>query len=238
MSVRVVIADDRRLVAEALASALRVRGHRVLGACAPVDRVADLAVGKQPEVCLVGSAAPGEPGALDAVLRIRRECPRTAVLVLGPVPCPRGVAAAFAAGARGYVRDDERIEGVERAMARVKAGDAAVAPQLLREAFTELLHPRTGPEAEGARLASLLTEREADVLLRIVEGEDTRLIAEGLGVASSTARTHVQRLLTKLGTASRLEAAALAVRTGLLDHLAGLPAARPAPTSAASADGS
>jgi DNA-binding NarL/FixJ family response regulator len=221
MSVRVVVVDDRRLVAEALASALRVRGHRVLGAGAPAARAAELVTGKQPEVCLFGSAEPEAPGALDAVARIRRDLPRVAVVVLGPVPRPRGVAAAFAAGARGYVRHDERIDGVERAMVRAKAGDAAVAPQLLREAFAELLHPRGGPDAEGARLAALLTEREAAVLARIVDGEDTRRIAAGLGVAPSTARTHVQRLLTKLGAASRLEAAALAVRTGLLDHRAG-----------------
>ncbi|WP_326597203.1 response regulator transcription factor [Streptomyces sp. NBC_01803] len=220
MSVRVVVVDDRRLVAEALASALRVRGHRVLGAGAPIARGADLVVGKQPDVCLLGSLEPEVPGALDPLQRLRRECPRVAVVVLGPVPNPRGVAAAFAAGARGYVRHDERIEGVERAMLKAKAGEAAVTPQLLRDAFAELLHPRVAGQEEGARLAALLTDREADVLVRIVEGEDTRRIAAGLGVAPSTARTHVQRLLTKLGTASRLEAAALAVRTGLLDHLA------------------
>lgn len=217
--VRVVVADDRRLVAEALASALRVRGHRVLGAGAPAARAADLVLSRQPDVCLLGLAAPEAPGALDPLLRLRRECARVAVVVLGPVPRPRGVAVAFAAGARGYVRDDERIDGVERAMVKAKAGEAAVAPHLLREAFAELLHPTTRRDAEGARLAALLTEREADVLLRIVDGEDTRRIATGLGVAPSTARTHIQRLLTKLGTASRLEAAALAARTGLVDHL-------------------
>ncbi|MFR9726157.1 response regulator transcription factor [Streptomyces sp. MS19] len=219
MNVRVVVVDDRRLVAEALASALRVRGHRVLGAGAPVSRLCELSVSKQPDVALFGSSAPEAPGALDPLLRMRRESPRVAVVVLGPVPRPHGVAAAFAAGARGYVRHDERIEGVERAMIKAKAGEAAVAPQLLRDAFAELLHPRLAPDAEGARLAALLTDREAAVLARIVEGDDTRRIAERLGVAPSTARTHVQRLLTKLGTTSRLEAAALAVRTGLLDHL-------------------
>ncbi|GAA1914545.1 LuxR C-terminal-related transcriptional regulator [Streptomyces sodiiphilus] len=231
MTVRVVVVDDRRLVAEALASALRVRGHRVLGAGAPARRAADLVNGKQPEVCLYGTPEPESCGAMDPVLQIRRGSPEVAVVVLGPVPRPQGVAAAFAAGARGYVRDSERIEGVERAMVRARAGEPAVAPQLLTEAFTELLSPRGLPDAEGARLATLLTEREADVLLRIVEGENTRLIAAGLGVAPSTARTHVQRLLSKLGAGSRLEAAALAVRTGLLDHLSGRPArqGRPAP---------
>lgn len=221
MTLRVVVVDDRRLVAEALASALRVRGHRVLGAGSPAARAVELVQVKQPEICLFGCVAPEATGALAPVARLHREFPRCAVVVLGPVPSPLGVAAAFAAGARGYVRHDERIDGVERALARVRTGEVAVAPQLLREAFTELLHPRDGAHAEGVRLAGLLTEREADVLVRIVEGEDTRRIAAGLGVAPSTARTHVQRLLTKLGTASRLEAAALAVRTGLLEHLAG-----------------
>lgn len=62
------------------------------------------------------------------------------------------------------------------------------------------------------------------MLVRVAEGEDTRLIAAGMEIAPSTARTHVQRVLMKLGVGSRLEAAALAARTGLLDR-AGLSAA-------------
>ncbi len=64
----------------------------------------------------------------------------------------------------------------------------------------------------------MLTPREVEVLVRVAEGEDTRLIAAGMGIAPSTARTHVQRVLMKLGVGSRLEAAALAARTGLLDR--------------------
>ncbi|CAM5268475.1 hypothetical protein SALBM135S_06515 [Streptomyces alboniger] len=64
----------------------------------------------------------------------------------------------------------------------------------------------------------MLTPREVEVLVRVADGEDTRLIAAGMGIAPSTARTHVQRVLMKLGVGSRLEAAALAARTGLLDR--------------------
>lgn len=64
----------------------------------------------------------------------------------------------------------------------------------------------------------MLTPREVEVLMRVGDGEDTRLIAAGMGIAPSTARTHVQRVLMKLGVGSRLEAAALAARTGLLDR--------------------
>ncbi len=221
MTVRLVVVDDHRLHAEALASALRLRGHRVLAAAAPAAGAADLVIGKVPEVCLWGTAAPAEPEAFEPVARIKRERPQIAVVVLGPVPSPRGIAAAFAAGASGYVRHDERIECVERGMVRARAGEAAVTPQLLRGAFAELLNPTAEPDDEGARLLKALTPREIEVLVRVAEGEDTREVAVGMGIAPSTARTHVQRVLVKLGVGSRLEAAALAARTGLLDRVTG-----------------
>ncbi|KRV48852.1 transcriptional regulator [Wenjunlia vitaminophila] len=221
MGVRLVVVDDHRLLAEALASALKLRGHRVLAAAAPSGAAADLVFSRTPEVCLIGTSGPNEPAAFDSVLRIKRERPGVAVVVLGPVPNPRGIAAAFAAGASGYVRHDERIEGVERAMVKARAGEVAVAPQLLQQSFAELLNPAVEPDDEGARLLQMLTPREVEVLVRVAEGEDTRLIAAGMGIAPSTARTHVQRVLMKLGVGSRLEAAALAARTGLLDRATG-----------------
>lgn len=223
MGVRLVVVDDHRLLAEALASALKLRGHRVLAAGAPSAAAAELVISRTPEVCLLGTTTPARPGVFDPVARIRRERPAVAVVVLGPVPSPRGIAAAFAAGASGYVRHDERIEGVERAMAKARAGEVAVAPVLLQGAFTELLNPVAQPDDEGTRLHQLLTPRELEVLVRVAEGEDTRLIAAGMGIAPSTARTHVQRVLMKLDVGSRLEAAALAARTGLLDRAAAGP---------------
>ncbi|MCF3182730.1 response regulator transcription factor [Streptomyces polychromogenes] len=225
MGVRVMVVDEHRLLAEALASALKLRGHRVLAAAAPAAGAAELVISRAPEVCLLGTAAPAEPGVFEPVVRIKRERPQIAVVVLGPVPSPRGIAAAFAAGASGYVRQDERIEGVERALAKARAGEVAVSPQLLQGAFAELLNPAAPPDDEGSRLLRLLTPREVEVLVRVAEGEDTRLIAAGMDIAPSTARTHVQRVLMKLGVGSRLEAAALAARTGLLDRAA-LPAQR------------
>ncbi|WP_405780059.1 LuxR C-terminal-related transcriptional regulator [Streptomyces sp. NBC_00859] len=218
MGVRLMVVDDHRLLAEALASALRLRGHRVLAAAAPTGGAADLVVNRAPDVCLFGTAAPAGPGAFDPVVRIKKERPQVAVVVLGPVPNSPGIAAAFAAGASGYVRHDERIEGVERAMVQACAGETAVSPQLLQGVFAELLNPAAPPDDEGRRLLGLLTGREVEVLARVAEGEDTRLIAARMRIAPSTARTHVQRVLVKLGVGSRLEAAALAARTGLLDH--------------------
>lgn len=132
MGVRLMVVDDHRLLAEALASALKLRGHRVLAAAAPTSGAAELVVSRAPEVCLFGTASPAAPGVFDPITRIGQERPQVAVVVLGPVPSPRGIAAAFAAGAVGYVRHDERIEGVERSMLKARAGESAIAPQLLR----------------------------------------------------------------------------------------------------------
>ncbi|MEV7177337.1 LuxR C-terminal-related transcriptional regulator [Kitasatospora sp. NPDC093679] len=220
MGVRLVIVDDHRLLAEALAAALRLRGHRVLAVGAPATAVVGLVAGRRPEVCLLGIAEPAEDADPFGPLRqLRAERPELAVVVLGPVGDPGRVAAAFAAGAAGYVRSDERIEVVERAVARVRAGEAAVAVDVLRGAFEALLRPAAEPDDDAVRLLRLLTRREAQVLARIAEGEDTAAIAAGMGIASSTARTHVQRVLVKLGARSRLEAAAVAARTGLLDRV-------------------
>ncbi|MER5636008.1 response regulator transcription factor [Kitasatospora sp. NPDC002227] len=219
MGVRLVVVDDHRLLAEALATALQQRGHRVVGTGAPAGAVCEVVAGRRPEVCLLGVDGPGEPEDFEPVRRLRRERPEVAVVVLGPCDEPGRVAAAFAAGAAGYVRSDERIEVVERAIARVRAGEAAVSVEMLQLAFDRLLRPVAERDGEALRLLRMLTQREVQVLVRIAEGEDTTAIAEGMGIAPSTARTHVQRVLMKLGARTRLEAAAVAARTGLLERV-------------------
>ena len=219
VSVRLVVVDDHRLLAEALAAALHLRGHRVLAVGTPAGAAAGLVAVHRPEVCLLGLARPGEPGAFEPVRQVHLVRPGVPVLVMGPMADLRGAAGAFAAGAVGYVRSDERIEVVERGLARVRAGEVAVAPGVLQAAFDRLLRPVPEPDDEAVRLLGLLTRREVQVLTRITEGEDTRAIAAGMGIAPSTARTHVQRVLMKLGVRTRLQAAAVAARSGMLEKV-------------------
>ncbi|MFE0460880.1 LuxR C-terminal-related transcriptional regulator [Kitasatospora sp. NPDC058965] len=219
MGVRLVVVDDHRLLAEALAAALQVRGHRVLAVGSPGSSAPELVAQRRPDVCLLGVARPGAPGAFAGVRRLRQERPEVAVVVLAPVDDLRGVAHAFAAGAAGYVRSDERIEVVDRSITRARAGEAAASVEVLQAAFDWLLHPVREPDDEALRLLGALTRREVQVLARIAEGQDTHQIAAGMGIAPSTARTHVQRVLMKLGARTRLEAAAVADRTGLLARL-------------------
>lgn len=179
MGVRLVVVDDHRLLAEALAAALQVRGHRVLAVGSPASAGPELVAQRRPEVCLLGVARPGDPGAFGSVRRMRQERPEVAVVVLGPVDDLRGVANAFAAGAAGYVRSDERIEVVDRSITRARAGEAAVAVEVLQAAFERLLHPVREPDDEAVRLLGSLTRREIQVLARIAEGRTPRRSRSG-----------------------------------------------------------
>ncbi len=149
MGVRLVVVDDHRLHAEALASALKLRGHRVLAAAAPVAGAAELVVSRAPEVCLLGTAAPDGPG---SSTRSRGSsgsgrrwpwwcsawCRRRAGSRRRSLPGRPGTSATTSAS-RGRAGPGEG-----------QGGEAAVAPQLLQGAFAELLHPSEQPDDEGS----------------------------------------------------------------------------------------
>jgi two-component system nitrate/nitrite response regulator NarL len=155
-----------------------------------------------------------EGSGLDAAARITSST-RCKVLMLSARSDPDLVNAALAAGASGFVLKDESVEGILHALDRLSMGEVAVHRDLLRAAI------RAPAGRDRAELLPLrfLTSREREALHRIAEGQSTKEIAQSMQVAHSTARTHVQNVLTKLGVRSRLQAAALVARAGLADEL-------------------
>ena len=121
------------------------------------------------------------------------------------------VVRALESGAAGYVHKSRGVTALATAIHRVAHGEVVVDLPSWRG-------PKRSPAAADAfRLATYLTKRERECLEMLVEGLGTAAMACRLGVSGTTVRTHVQSLLTKLGVHSRLEAASLAVRHGLLD---------------------
>ena len=213
---RIVLCDDHRLLVEAFRTALQSAGHEVV-ALAATPEAGHLAVLEHtPDGCLLDVVFPTGSG-LDAAARIAADRPSCRVLMLSARADPLLVRAALAAGAAGFVLKDESIAGILRALARAAAGDVAIDPGLLRAALRA--RPASG-RPPGRRL-SVLSVREREVLRGIVAGRSTKEIARAMGVSTSTAGTHVQNLLTKLGVHSRLQAVALVVREGLADELRG-----------------
>jgi two-component system, NarL family, nitrate/nitrite response regulator NarL len=121
--------------------------------------------------------------------------------------------AARAAGVRGVADKRHPVTEMLQVLERVIAGESAIEPERVapRPVNTVRRHAN-----DGLRLASFLTAREREVLCGLVRGHDTNKLARSMGIASATARCHIQNVLTKLGAHSRLEAATSAVRYGMV----------------------
>ena len=201
---RIVLCDDHRLLAEALATALRAHGHEVVAVAVTPELGYQAVVEHRPDVCLLDLTFPGASG-LDVIARITAAHPGCKVLMLSGRADPDLVSAALEAGAAGFVLKQQGLERIQLALDSVFAGQAVIDPTLLEVALT-VPAPRLGTERQ--RLSSL-TPREREALHRIVEGGSTKEIARAMRVSQSTARTHVQNVLMKLGVRSRLQAVAL-----------------------------
>jgi two-component system, NarL family, nitrate/nitrite response regulator NarL len=211
--VRILLCDNHRLLVEALAAALRRGGHDVVATTTQPEEAMDAAAEHDPDVCLLDMIFPGDAG-IRTIAGIRATT-RSKVLVLSARCDQDAVCAALAAGAAGFVGKDQTIEDIFRSLEQVCAG--------------EVIMPPVDPVGPGRRPGRLrpqeqtalrfLTSREREALRLIAEGESTKEIAQSMHVAYSTARTHVQNVLTKLGVRSRLQAAALVARASGAEQL-------------------
>ncbi|MDN3351848.1 response regulator transcription factor [Actinomadura sp. DC4] len=205
---RVVICDDHAVFADSLAMVLRESGHDVIGVTySPADALRLL--GSAPaDICLIDLQFP-EGSALDSLPALLRVAPATRFVVLSGSREPEVLAAALSAGVRGFAHKGQQADEIVAMLARVHAGDVVADPA------TGSRMPLR-PPSEAQRLARYLTPREREVLTRLVRGENTATLARTMEITRSTARSHVQSVLTKLGVHSQREAVIAAARYGLV----------------------
>lgn len=196
----------RQALVEALAGALGVA--TVDGAAAPVDAVD----GTQDVVVVVSQS---HDGSLEDVRAVRGAHPTARILLIGRTADRELLSDAIAAGVDGYLTDRDSVDDLHRAVRLIADGAAVIPPHMLGHLLRDLVR-RNDKAAEAARLFSLLTPREREVLSSLVEGRDHVAIATELVISPETAKTHIQNVITKLGVHSRLAAATLAVEYGLV----------------------
>jgi two-component system nitrate/nitrite response regulator NarL len=204
-----VIGDDHAVFLDALVTLLEQREYTIAAARTAAETVAAVAR-LHPDVCLLDRHF-AEGDGLGVIALLLAASPRTRVLVLSADPGAEGVRRALSAGASGYLHKTRGVSALTAAIGRVLRGEVVV--DVPRPAGAR----RAGQHEAARRLAAYLTGRERQCLALLVEGMDTAHMAARLQVSRATVRTHVQSLLTKLGVHSRLEAASLAVRCGLLE---------------------
>ena len=199
---RLMVCDDHRLLLEALSMALQNSGHTVVATAVDPDEAVEAARKYQPDVCLLDVNFPHCNG-LNAIGRIHEVSPGTKVVMLSGSSNRSLVADAIAGGAQGFVGKEKPVGAIVAAVEMAHQGQLAVDLLLLQEVL------RPARNDDPLWMLKFLTEREWEVMRCIMDGLSTEQIAVQLSVQRSTARTHVQNLLTKLGVHSRLQAAAL-----------------------------
>ncbi|PZT99938.1 MAG: DNA-binding response regulator [Gordonia sp. (in: high G+C Gram-positive bacteria)] len=220
--IRVVIADDHAAIRAGLRLMLDgVNDIEVVGEAVDGDDAVRLVAELHPDVVLMDIRMPGTDGiAATALIGATHDAN---VLILTTFDIDDYVFAALRAGAAGFMLKTATATELVSAVTAVARGDAALAPEVTRrviERFTDH-HPSPRPPAAEpdrvvARGLAELTERERDVLAALGRGLSNAQIASELFIGETTVKTHVSRVLTKLGLQSRVQAAIIAREHGVV----------------------
>ena len=222
MSVRVAIADDQWLVRDGFRVQLGLAGDMAFaGEASTGEQAVALARREHPDVMLMDVRMPVLDG-IEATRRITAD-PQTSgvrVLVLTTFDVDEYVFAALRAGASGFLLKDATPEELLAAIRVVAAGEALLAPAATRH-LVDAFVSRPSLGRPDARLVGELTGREREVLGLVAQGLSNAEIAASLVVSEATVKTHVARMLAKLGLRDRVQAVVFAYERGLVRPGAG-----------------
>ncbi|HEY3141585.1 MAG TPA: response regulator transcription factor [Acidimicrobiales bacterium] len=220
MTIRVAIADDQALVRAGFVALLAsTEGMSVVGEAADGLDAIDLVRRGRPDVMLMDIRMPRLDG-LQATREILAdpELCGTRIVVLTTYELDEYVFDALRAGASGFLTKDVEPDDLRNAVRIVAAGHALLAPSVTRRVVDAFAHAISAPKAPE-RL-ELLTEREREVLTLVAEGLSNDELAQHLIMSPLTAKTHVSRILTKLGARDRAQLVIIAYETGLVPRQA------------------
>jgi DNA-binding NarL/FixJ family response regulator len=202
---RVVIADDQRVVREGLAMLIGLLdGIQVVAVAADGVEAVDQALLHRPDVVVMDLRMPNLDGAA-ATARIRAELPQTQVLVLTTYADDDALFPALQAGARGYLTKNASAEEIEQALSALGRGQTHLAPEVqqrLVAASLDARRPGPGPMAPPDGLSA----REVEVLTLIAAGRSNTEIARELVLSNATIKSHINHIFAKIGARDRAQA--------------------------------
>ena len=212
--IRVLVVDDHRLLAEALVAALSSEPDmEVAGIASSVAEVPGH-LGSRVDVVLMDYMLGDGTGA-DATRIVKARQPAAAVVILTAVSDSETILETVRAGADGYLTKDRALDDVVSAVRAAHAHEILLPRAVIMEMALRVADARQ--QADEVPPAEPLTPRELEVLRLLAEGLDSATICARLAIAPNTLRTHTQNMMSKLGTHSKLETVAYALRTGLID---------------------
>ena len=207
MTISVLLTDDHKVVRQGIRMVLDLDPElEVVGEASNGEEALRQARRLKPDVVLMDLVMPVMDG-VKATGEIRRELPDTEVVALTSVLEDASVTGAVKAGAIGYLLKNTGGDELRQAIKAAAAGQVQLAPEAAARLMREVRIPET-PEA--------LTERETEVLKLLAQGQANKQIAHSLYIGEKTVKTHVRKILMKLGVRSRTQAALYAARNGLV----------------------
>jgi two-component system, NarL family, nitrate/nitrite response regulator NarL len=204
---RLILCDDHLVLAEALSAALAARGHQVLAVTSTTDTTVTAVRTLEPDICLLDLSFYGQRSGLDAARAISGLHIHTKVVMLSGIGDPDALCEAVELPIAGFIRKDQNVDEIARALDVITAGGILIAPAPRRSAPSRRARSRPPDPMDE------LTAREREVVGRIVNGESTKRMAEAMNITPDTVRSYVKNVLAKLGAHSRLEVAAIASRS-------------------------
>jgi DNA-binding NarL/FixJ family response regulator len=212
----VLIVDDQAL--QRLGFSMLMEQHpdmTVVGEATHGAEAVRMAAELRPDVVLMDVRMPGMDG-IEATRHIVAAGGRSRILVLTTFDLDEYAYAALRAGASGFLLKDAQPDELVAGIRAVAAGDSVIAPSLTRRLLETFADRLPGQTPEQQRQLAELTQREREVLTAIASGWSNAEIADRLSLAESTVKTHIGRVLAKIGARDRVQAVIFAYDTGLV----------------------
>jgi DNA-binding NarL/FixJ family response regulator len=207
VTLKVLIAEDHRLVSQGLEAMLAISDDvDLVGTVGTGDAAVDRTQSESVDVVLMDVNLGQSMNGIEATRQIKKSSPSTKVLVLSMFTDPATVAEAVKAGADGYLSKGASRESVERAIKDVFHGRSVLDPNVTDGIFGRI----------GGRDPHALTDRELTVLQQLTHGKSTRAVAGHIHVSEETVKTYLKQIFRKLEVRDRTEAVAEAFRRGLV----------------------
>ncbi len=213
MTIRLMLADDHRMLREGLHRSMSDQGFDVVGEARDGDEAVRLAAELVPDVILMDVTMPEMDG-VEATRQIKASQPGIKVVMLTMHADQEVLASAIRAGASGYLVKDCSTDEIASAVRMAESGETALSPQLAASMLDEVRR-MDQPHAEEDRV---ITRREEEVLQLIADGCSTPEVAERLYISQKTVKNHLASIYQKLDARDRTQAVLQAVRMGIV-HL-------------------
>jgi DNA-binding NarL/FixJ family response regulator len=212
-SLRVVIADDQPMMRAGFKAVLEAGGKvAVVAEAGTGEEAVEVANAHSPDVVLMDIRMPGMNG-----IEATRQLPRQRVLILTTFGLDEYIIEALRAGASGFLLKDAPTEEVIAAVFAVASGDAVLSPAVTRQLLDQVGRRLPAAVSRCSGPLDTLTDRELEVLRLLAAGLSNAEIADALVVSDATVKSHVSRLLNKLGLRDRVQAVIYAYETRLIE---------------------